>query len=358
MRMLPRNMILTGDAAAKLRSLPTGSVDCVVTSPPYYGLRDYGVAGQLGLEPCVDEWVNELHLVLTDVGRVLKPKGSLWLNLGDSFSRHLRYGAPPKSLLLAPERLLLALARDGWIVRNKLVWWKPNAMPTSVSDRLNLTYDVVYFLTRGPRYFFDLDAIREPHRTLGKPRATTSDGHERALGPLAANRRGLDELHAVGAVGHPRGKNPGDVWSIGTRGYRGAHFATFPPRLVERPILAACPEAVCTSCGEAWRRARVVRRSSSTVPTPDTGRIRRYAKAWQTTVQRGELVPCGCGAPTRPGVVLDPFFGTGTVGVVAERFGRDWIGIELNPKYAAMAEERIAKARAPDLAKEQLRQAA
>jgi len=358
MTALRRNVILIGDAAERLRSLPTGSVDCAATSPPYYGLRDYDVEGQLGLEPCVDDWVNRLRLVLTDVGRVLKPTGSLWLNLGDSFSRHIRYGAPPKSLLLAPERLLLALAHDGWIVRNKLVWWKPNAMPTSVADRFNLTYEVIYFLTRGPRYFFDLDAIREPHRTLGKRRATTSDGHERALGPLAANRRGLDELHAVGAVGHPRGKNPGDVWSIGTCGYRDAHFATFPTRLVERPILAACPEAVCTNCGEAWRRARVARRSSSTAPTPDTGRIPRYAKARQTTVERGELVPCSCRATTKPGVVLDPFFGTGTIAVVAERFGRDWIGIELNPSYAAMAEERITKARAPNPAEEPLRQAA
>src|SRR2546430_261446 len=135
----PRNTILVGDAVTRLRDLAPSSVDTVVTSPPYYMLRNYGIPGQLGMEPTVHGWVTNLRDVFREVARVLVPTGSLFLNLGDSFSRHPKYGAPNKSLLLAPERLLLALAQDGWIVRNKLVWAKTNPLPSSVTDRLSLT---------------------------------------------------------------------------------------------------------------------------------------------------------------------------------------------------------------------------
>src|SRR5579885_1859987 len=143
---LQSNRIIVGDAVEKLRTLPADSIDCVVTSPPYFQLRDYGAAGQLGLEGSVDDWVTTLRAVMRAVARVLKPAGSVWLNLGDTYSSDHRLGAPPKSLLLGPERLLLALAADGWIVRNKVSWAKPNPMPHSVTDRLNTTYEVVYFL--------------------------------------------------------------------------------------------------------------------------------------------------------------------------------------------------------------------
>jgi len=312
MTQLPRNTILIGDASARLRELPGSSVDCVITSPPYFQLRNYQTSGQIGLEPHVDGWVTALRRVFAEAARVLKPTGALWLNLGDSFSRHQRYGASPKSLLLAPERLLLALAADGWIVRNKVIWSKTNPLPSSVTDRLTLTYEVVYLLTRSPRYYFDLDAIREPHRSSAAKRARpplnlTPDW----AGPLAATLGGLRRARSARTPGHPLGKNPGDVWQIATHGYRGAHFATFPEALVLRPILATCPMNVCTACGQPWRsKAR-------------------------------PLVPCGCGALTKPGVVLDPFFGSGTVGVAAQKLGRDWIGIELNPAYVRLAEARL-----------------
>jgi DNA modification methylase len=311
MTMTPRNTILTGDALTRLRQLRAASVDCVVTSPPYFQLRDYGATGQLGLEPTVAGWVANLREVAREAARVLVPTGALWLNLGDSFSRHPKYGAPVKGLLLAPERLLLALAQDGWLVRTKVIWAKTNPMPSSVTDRLSLTYEVIYFLVRQRSYFFDLDAIREPHRSAGAKRERVPQQQPPiGAGPLAATRGGLRRARATGEPGHPRGKNPGDVWSIATKGFRGAHFATFPPELVRRPILATCPAVVCTACGAGQK------------------------------VSTGTL-PCDCHAPARRGIVLDTFFGTGTVGLVAQELGRDWLGIELNPAYVRLAQQRL-----------------
>ena len=340
----PRNKILLGDAREELGKLSPAFIDCVVTSPPYYLLRDYGVDGQLGLEGSVQDWVDGLVKTLDEVARVIKPTGSLWLNLGDSFSRHKRYGAPPKGLLLAPERLLLALAERGWIVRNKVIWAKPNPMPTSVTDRLNLTYDVVYLLVRSPRYFFDLDAIREPH-VSNKPRKAQGGPAKppKWAGPLAGTQSGLRRARPDGVPGHWLGKNPGDVWRIATQGYRGAHFATFPERLIEKPILSTCPERVCASCGTPWKRSTLQLVVGSKGRTDAPGPLRRYGKRWQTLHQRGPLLAqCSCGSPWRPGLALDPFFGTGTVGVVASRLGRDWLGIELNGEFIEMAQKRLA----------------
>ncbi|MFL6139623.1 MAG: DNA-methyltransferase [Frankiaceae bacterium] len=343
MTALSRNTILVGDALTRLRELPERSVDCVVTSPPYYQLRDYGVTGQLGLEPTVEDWVDNLRAVMAEVGRVLAPYGSVWLNLGDSYSAHRRYGAAPKGLLLAPERLLLRLAADGWLVRNKVVWAKTNPLPTSVSDRLTTTYELLYLLVRARRYYFDLDAIRDAPTVHRRPTTTkTLDGTWSA--PLAAPRGGLAALKAEGRSGHLLGKNPGDVWRQPTRGYRGAHFATFPETLIHRPILASCPEVVCTGCGQPWRRRAMLRHVGAPA-TPIRDRyVQHYDRRWLTLHQRGSLVPCDCGGSTRPGLVLDPFFGTGTVGAVAANLGRDWLGIELNPAYVALAETRLGNA--------------
>jgi DNA modification methylase len=318
MKSLPRNTILTGDAASVLASLPEASVDCVITSPPYYQLRDYGMPGQLGLEKTVEEWVENLRTVAQAVARVLKPSGAFWLNLGDSFSRHPRYGAPPKGLLLAPERLVAALASDGWLVRNKVIWAKPNPMPSPIRDRLSLTWESLYLLVRTPRYFFDLDAIREPHTSAGGRTARPPQGARPVWsGPLAGGSHdGLRRARTSGLPGHPLGKNPGDVWRIATRGFPGAHFATFPPELVRRPILATCPALVCSERGKPWGPA-ISRAGGPTGPA------------------------CRFAASPRPGVVLDPFFGTGTVGLVARELGRDWLGIELKPEYVEIARQRL-----------------
>jgi site-specific DNA-methyltransferase (adenine-specific) len=347
---LQRNQILLGDATERLRELPADAVDCIVTSPPYYALRDYGVDGQIGLEASVLGWVESMSGVMDQVARVLKPSGSVWLNLGDSFSKHARYGAAPKSLLAAPERLLLALLAKGWIVRGKVIWSKPNGLPNSVADRLNLNYEVLYFLVREPRYFFDLDTIREPHRTNAGRRSSNPSGIPAWAGPLASGSQdGLRRAREADQPGHPLGKNPGSVWTIPTKAFRGPHFATFPEALIRRPILATCPEAICTRCGMPWKRrvevTRVTVGSQSRAPKPRDSNVMRTKGNWHNVRRIGQLIPCGCEVPTKPGIVLDPFMGAGTTAVVAEQLGRDWLGIELSAEYRDLAMERIEKAR-------------
>lgn len=317
MKVLPRNEVLIGDARRKLARLLPESVDCVITSPPYAGsLRDYGHPSQLGREPTVTKYVENLRAVLAEVRRVLKPGGSLWLNLGDCYAKRPAQGVPRGSLLLAPQRVALALSADGWVIRNVCVWQKPNPLPQSAQDRLSPTYEVVIFAIKQRDYFFDLDAIRVVHRS-----AKRIGRKEQPRGLYQGGNRGLDRLRAVGGVGNPRGKNPGDVWTHATAVDRLGHQATFPERLIELPMLATCPERICVQCDTAWTR-----------PT----RIDRHGIR-----QVGRLRRCDCFAPSRPGVVLDPFFGTGTVGAVASKHGRDWLGIELNRRYANLARGRL-----------------
>jgi DNA modification methylase len=324
-----RNQILIGDALAHMTALPDSSVDCVVTSPPYYSLRNYDAKGQLGLEATIDEWVDNLAAISAQAARVLVPTGTFWLNVGDTYAVHPRQGAPRKNLLMAPERLALQLQRDGWIIRNKIVWTKPNPVPTSVTDRLNTTYELIYVLARQPRYFFDLNAIREPHRTAAKTPAAAQRGapaREAWRGPTGMTAIGLASIKAQGRVGHPLGKNPGDVWTITPGGYRSAHHATFPVALAERMVSAGCPEARCTRCRLPWRRPLIRALGQTATPTA--------------------LAPtCDCQAPSEPGLVCDPFIGSGTTAVAAEKLGRDWMGIELNPEFAAAARSRIESAR-------------
>lgn len=328
MTALPRNQVLVGDAAEKIRALPPASVDMVLTSPPYFRLRDYAIEGQIGSEDTVEEWVDRLAVVAKEIGRVLVPTGSFWLNVGDTYATHAAQGADRKSLLLGPERLALRLTADGWRLRNKIVWQKANPMPTSVPDRLACTWEALYVFVRQPQYFFDLDSIRVPHTSrLSKRHRVTAAvrGRQAWRGPNAGNDDGLATMKEAGRVGHPLGKNPGDVWRIASSNYRGAHHATFPVALAERAIRAGCPERRCSVC--LLPRQRTLLR--------DIG-----ARA-----VRGALGPtCDCDAGSEPGVVLDPFIGAGTTGVAAQQLGRDWLGIELNPEFAALATNRIADA--------------
>jgi site-specific DNA-methyltransferase (adenine-specific) len=335
--MIGVNRILVGDAHDRLSRLPECSVDCVVTSPPYFRLRNYQQAGQIGLEAHVDQWVERLRQVLGELQRVLVPTGSVWLNLGDSYGTGTD-GANAKSLLFAPERLAFVLASDGWIVRNKIVWAKRNPMPNPTRDRLSCTWEVIYLLVKQRSHFFDLDAIRVPH--LSKRRPAKESGSGWSVPPAwrvtSSSNTGLDLLDATGRVGHPLGKNPGDVWTLSTASYRGAHHAVFPVALAERPIKAGCPERRCRQCRAPWKHETIRKLGHLAV--------------------RGELAPtCHCGGSSEPGVVLDPFIGSGTTAIAAERHGRNWLGIELNPSFARLANERIAADRA---ARSQARRAA
>lgn len=296
-----------------------------MTSPPYFRLRSYGAGpAELGQEAHVDAWVEHLRKVAAEIQRILVPTGSFWINVSDSYSKHDRFGAPSKSLLAAPERLLLALLEDGWICRSKVVWVKSTPLPSPVVDRLTNGHEFVYHLVKQPRYFYDLDAIRLPlkARLAPKTRGGVTVTPLVVLGDLAGPRAGLAKLTAEGRTGHKLGRNPTDVWTLPPGRATGGHHATFPESLARRPILATCPERVCTMCGEPWRR--------STMPVKEKDGV----------AQSRPLVPCSCGAPTRPGLVLDPFAGSGTTLRVAHGLGRDALGIELSSRFAQLARER------------------
>lgn len=361
--MLQLNTIHEIDALKGLRKLPDQSVDCVMTSPPYWSTRDYkvvesiwldGSSCSLGLEADADDYVRHLCEVFEEIKRVLKETGTVWVNLGDTYagsggqcaSKGIKGGQrertvngrrwkrsayqgttfrPPssakqvvrdKSLCLIPERFALAMVERGWILRNRVIWHKPNHMPASVKDRLTQTWEYLLFFVKQKRYLFDLDAIREPHKDLGRGDA------ESAVRPAAHRRshhtKGRRLPPSVGQPQslHPLGKNPGDCWNIATGSFRGAHFAGYPEQLCERPIKAGCPRCVCTTCG-------AVTFSDEKGPECDCN---------------GEV-----GGVT-PGVVLDPFMGSGTTAVVARRLGRSFIGFELNPEYVSLANQRLLSA--------------
>lgn len=322
--MTPRNVVLEGDAIDILRTLASDSVDCVLTSPPYFRLRAYDAGpAELGREAHVGGWVEALSRVSREIHRVLTPTGSFWLNVSDSYSKHRKFGAPAKSLLLGPERVAAALQEQGWIVRNRVIWAKTTPLPSPIADRLTNGYEFVYHLVKQPRYHYDLDQIRLPLKSLQpKSRRGVTVTPIAVLGDLAGPRLGLAKLMAEGRTGHKLGRNPTDVWNLPPGRSVGGHFATFPEALARRPILASCPERVCTNCEQAWSRSKRPVEEVDGIPQPRA------------------LDPCGCGAPTRPGLVLDPFTGSGTTLRVARHLGRDALGIELAPRYAELARAR------------------
>lgn len=326
--------ILEGDCLAMLATLPDESVHCCVTSPPYYGLRDYGVAGQLGLEPTLAEYIEKMVAVFREVRRVLRNDGTLWLNIGDSYqskacgqvadsmrgigSKHdflgatavrppLQDGLKPKDLMMVPERLALALQADGWWVRSRIIWHKKSTMPESVTDRPTKAHEHIWLLTKSERYYYDSEAASEPVSDSTVARVTQEGIGEQAGSDLVpgktnvpmkavvkrsgnkerkdATERGCPESGVAGSIpweGSTR--NWRDVWSLGPEPFKDAHFATFPTEIPRRAIVAGCPAG---------------------------------------------------------GTVLDPFLGSGTTALVADRLQRNAIGIELNPAYADMARKRI-----------------
>ncbi len=303
--------ILTGDCREVLRTLADGSVQCCVTSPPYFGLRDYGVDGQIGLEQTPEAFVAELVAVFREVRRVLRDDGTLWLNLGDSYaggntggkwregsaradgevrgdgaaSRRNRNGTgavdgvKQKDLIGIPWRVAFALQADGWYLRQDIIWSKPNPMPESVRDRCTKAHEYLFLLSKSARYYYDAQAIAEPAINAG--RVVEYDGTQKNC-EAAQDERMRTRVAGDRTVGDTRNRR--SVWEVATQPFSEAHFATFPPALIEPCILAGSPVG---------------------------------------------------------GTVLDPFGGAGTTGLVADRLQRDAILIELNPQYAEMARRRI-----------------
>jgi DNA modification methylase len=317
--------IIIGDCLDVLRGMEAESVHACVTSPPYWGLRDYGVDGQIGLEKTPEEFVARMTTVFHEVFRVLRPDGTLWLNIGDCYasgggngeqgSRGQRFdrrhtqenlkrnsavsGLKPKDLVGIPWALAFALRADGWYLRQEIIWHKPNPMPESIRDRCTKAHEQIFLLTKSRTYFYDADAIREPaiYKNVARmPPAGWGVGDE----PRNSVDKNRAEFHRKsqpkgsfqGKHGERAFRKTGDfrnkrtVWTVAPRPFKGAHFATFPPALIEPCILAGSPAG---------------------------------------------------------GTVLDPFSGAGTTGVVALKHGRNYIGIEINPEYAAMSEARIAQ---------------
>ena len=356
------NRILLGDCRETLRSLPDQSVHCVVTSPPYFGLRDYGHGDQIGLEPTPDEFVAAMVEVFREVHRVLRDDGTFWLNLGDSYAANRTYQVPstkggkkhgpaqaaggtgstvpeglkPKDLIGIPWRVAFALQADGWYLRQDIIWHKPNPMPESVRDRCTKGHEYIFMFSKRPKYFFDSEAMKEP----AVKGASGSTFHK---GKTAAHQ--LDRASEAPRTEDGM-RNRRSVWTVASKPFKEAHFATYPPDLIEPCILAGTSEhGVCVSCGSPWdriveRKGMVIDRSSR---THELGRSRSSGTMVEPASSRtvGWKPTCTCDAPTTPAVVLDPFFGAGTTGLVAQKHGRSWVGCELNPEYAAMASRRL-----------------
>jgi DNA modification methylase len=355
--------ILQGDCRDVLPTLPPASVQCVVTSPPYYGLRNYGVDGQIGLEDSPDAYVDALVAVFREVRRVLRDDGTVWLNLGDSYGRGTRplwagdsrRGAsdreawkeypqrgvilPEKNLLGIPWRAAFALQADGWILRCDIVWHKPNPMPESVTDRPTRAHEYLFLFSKSERYSYDADAIREPHAEPWRSTGKVEQNHF----SVGDGNRGSK---AMPRIYNPEGRNRRSVWTIATQSFDGAHFATFPEKLVEPCILAGSSPRACEVCSAPWARvieptghingrepAHVPGRSATKTDSTGWAPTTRATDTWRPTCTHENAGAGRC-------VVLDSFAGSGTTLRVAERLGRDSIGIELNPEYIKLQERR------------------
>jgi DNA modification methylase len=300
------NKIYQGNSLEVLKTFPDESIDTCVTSPPYYGLRDYGMDGQVGLEETPDEFIKSLVEIFSEVKRVLKKEGTLWVNMGDSYagggglngipddwnsisvSNRQKYpnhndpkrnakkiGYKKKDLMGIPWLLAFALQKDGWYLRQDIIWHKPNPMPESVTDRCTKNHEYIFLLSKNPMYYFDNESIKEP----AKPDKSLRDRDNTKMN----NTPGRTKMGGL-KTNHYTMKNKRSVWTVTTKPYKEAHFATYPEDLIEPCILAGCPEG---------------------------------------------------------GVVLDPFMGAGTTGVVSIQNRRNYVGIELNPEYIEIAEKRL-----------------
>jgi len=386
-----KGILYNGDVLEQLKQLPSESIDCIITSPPYWGLRDYGVEGQIGLEPTLEEYLEKLLAVATELKRVLKKTGVIFWNHGDCYGgnrrgkrdcrnnnkrslsnpnlccekSNLQSKLAPKCMVLQNYRFVTRCVDElGLILRDIIIWAKKvwiakenitigNAMPSSVRDRCVFTYEPIFMLVKNKKYFFDQDALRVPYtRPLNrwggdKLKAKNKSEWDEGTGQQTYRDREM-RPNAMGA-------NRPNVWQINTEPMKFAHFACFPSELVKWLILAGCPQWVCSACKKA--KVRIVNKNYiPTRPGLNTGKGKsgtdldpnKSLHQRDISKYRMEIVyqtigwtDCGCNASWESGIVLDPFIGSGTTGYIAEKLGRRWIGIELNPNYCEIAKKRI-----------------
>ena len=371
--------LILGDVRTSLQNIEAKSIQTCITSPPYWGLRDYGNNGQIGLEQTPDEYVAQMVEVFREVWRVLRDDGTVWLNIGDSYASARDSKAFPdtlrkgegtfvaraanrnpanlkasgikhKDLVGIPWRVALALQADGWYLRQDIIWHKPNPMPESVSDRCTKSHEYVFLLTKSSKYFFDNEAIKED--------GVIPAGTKGAKGSVERqNEKGVNARPPEYKI-YDGKRNKRSVWIINTKPFKGAHFAVMPEALVEPCVLSATSQkGSCKNCGQSWER--IVDKTRITRPELDPSDPRYRPNTYEgsyteingkgdagysMTTTLGWEKQCECEtSEIEPSIVLDPFTGSGTTGVVALRHGRKFIGIELNPEYIKLAEERITK---------------
>lgn len=390
--------IWLGDAIAGLRAMPDGLAQTCVTSPPYWGLRDYGADGQIGLEDSPEEFVARLVEVFREVRRVLRDDGTLWLNLGDSYaaarggthqpaetlagglsgktmdgsitnrgraegyspSRNASaFGLKHKDLVGIPWRVALALQADGWYLRSDIIWHKPNPMPESVTDRPTKAHEYVFLLSKNSRYYYDAEAIKQEAKYPDDKRHPMGSECSWKLDGRARGENGGGKPYEHDATK----SNARSVWSITTRRYDAAHFATFPPELPERCIKAGTSDAgACSACGSPLERVIIATAPDGREAEMRGGKTRDadgrplvgdnmidHGTRGSFSASRGVLdrrtdgwrATCACNASVIPQVVLDPFMGSGTTAWVARHLGRKAVGCELNAEYLDIAAKRL-----------------
>lgn len=306
--MMWKNKIYLGDVRSRVKELPDNYIDCIVTSPPYFGLRDYGMEGQIGLEETPEQFISELVCTLRECRRALKDDGTLWLNIGDSYAGNANNknysndgknagiskrasdrgsikGCKPKDLIGIPWMLAFALRADGWYLRQDIIWSKPNPMPESVTDRCTKSHEYIFLLSKSNTYYFDQKAIKQPLAASSIPRLKQDIEKQEGSKRVPGKTNGV--MKAVGrydSSNEPEDANKKSVWTVSTMPFKDAHFATFPERLIVDCIKAGCRE---------------------------------------------------------DGIVLDPFMGAGTTALVARKLNRNYIGFEINPDYITIAENRL-----------------
>ena len=363
--------------------LAAKSVHTVVTSPPYYGLRDYGVDGQIGLEVTPDEYIANLVAVFRECKRILRDDGTLWVNIGDSYASNgekqtgrndgdrngidgfvgstnygdaggktkikVETGLKPKDLIGIPWMLAFALRADGWYLRQDIIWHKPNPMPESVKDRCTKSHEYIFLLSKSARYYYDNEAVKEPANYPNDDRKARAKEEHKSMPDGLRNglRPGNYDYDMTS-------RNKRDVWTVTTKPYKGAHYATFNPELIKPCILAGAPETCCAKCGAPYER---VTERVSLGKRYSTGKSKEKNESGLVTgfsgYDDGSSSPvfktigfeptCTCNAGTKAGIVFDPFVGSGTTVMVANHLGRKGIGLDLNFKYLKdNAKERIA----------------